>query len=243
MRLVIEQADFLTQELMEIIDQLPSHHKQVFNLYVIDNFSHEEIGKALDISPGTSKSHLARARKKIRELLYSKALEKQAERKESRRARLPLLFLSVNSSYVDRIFRRGLQNIAFKPSAPLDFDASINWNTIKITSFKGRLQPRVKYWIYGGGAFLILAGFLLIRQLMKEDDPGGSIKTSVLPASSDSIPTGSKMNRPCVLQDSIQHKDIKDRAASPVIIEKTIIERKTVIVHDTVQIPDQGHAR
>ncbi|HRQ50446.1 MAG TPA: sigma-70 region 4 domain-containing protein, partial [Agriterribacter sp.] len=37
-------------------------YRAVFNLYVIDGYSHQEIGKMLGISVGTSKSNLARAR-------------------------------------------------------------------------------------------------------------------------------------------------------------------------------------
>ncbi len=65
----------MRSELLDIINQLPDHHKLVFNLYVIDRYSHAEISKALGISEGTSKSHLSRARKKIREWLAQKSKE------------------------------------------------------------------------------------------------------------------------------------------------------------------------
>lgn len=48
--------------LLKIIQQLPERYRQVFNLYVLDGFSHREIAELLNISPGTSKSNLARAR-------------------------------------------------------------------------------------------------------------------------------------------------------------------------------------
>lgn len=73
---VIEEAGFSQQELLEVVDQLPLHHKTVFNLYVIDGYTHNEIGEMLKISGGTSKSHLARARKKIQQLLFEKAMLK-----------------------------------------------------------------------------------------------------------------------------------------------------------------------
>ncbi|MBA4055371.1 MAG: hypothetical protein C0490_11715, partial [Marivirga sp.] len=71
------RADFSEEELLEVINDLPEHHRLVFNLYVIDRFTHIQIGEELDISPGTSKSHLARARKKIKELLAQKAKKKR----------------------------------------------------------------------------------------------------------------------------------------------------------------------
>lgn len=57
------------KELLEVIDKLPVASRTVFNLYAIDGYRHEEISELLGISSGTSKSHLFKARKKIRELL------------------------------------------------------------------------------------------------------------------------------------------------------------------------------
>lgn len=48
--------------LLKIIQGLPDRYRLVFNLYVMDGFSHNEIAKMLEISTGTSKSNLARAR-------------------------------------------------------------------------------------------------------------------------------------------------------------------------------------
>lgn len=48
--------------LLKIIQELPDRYRLVFNLYVLDGFSHNEIAEMLNISNGTSKSNLARAR-------------------------------------------------------------------------------------------------------------------------------------------------------------------------------------
>ena len=48
--------------LLEIIQELPDRYRLVFNLYVLDGYSHKEIAEMLEISDGTSKSNLARAR-------------------------------------------------------------------------------------------------------------------------------------------------------------------------------------
>jgi len=55
-------ANISAQELMELIQQLPPRYRMVFNLYVIEGMNHQEIGKEMKISVGTSKSNLARAR-------------------------------------------------------------------------------------------------------------------------------------------------------------------------------------
>lgn len=48
--------------LLKIIHELPDRYRLVFNLYVLDGFSHNEVAEMLSISTGTSKSNLARAR-------------------------------------------------------------------------------------------------------------------------------------------------------------------------------------
>ena len=48
--------------LLNLIQELPDRYRMVFNLYVLDGFSHKEISKMLHIAEGTSKSNLARAR-------------------------------------------------------------------------------------------------------------------------------------------------------------------------------------
>jgi len=53
--------------LLTSIQQLPDRYRLVFNLYVMDNYSHEEIGQLLDISTEISKSNLWSARKILKE--------------------------------------------------------------------------------------------------------------------------------------------------------------------------------
>lgn len=50
------------EDLMEIIRELPPKYRMVFNLFAIEGYSHKEIGQMVNISEGTSKSNLARAR-------------------------------------------------------------------------------------------------------------------------------------------------------------------------------------
>ena len=64
--------------LLNLIQQLPDQYRLVFNLYVLDSYSHKEISKMLTISEGTSKSNLSRARKKLKI-----ALETQQKREQN----------------------------------------------------------------------------------------------------------------------------------------------------------------
>jgi RNA polymerase sigma factor (sigma-70 family) len=49
-------------DLLYIIKELPPKYRMVFNLYAIEGYSHKEISRMLNISEGTSKSNLSRAR-------------------------------------------------------------------------------------------------------------------------------------------------------------------------------------
>ena len=49
-------------DLMNIIRELPPKYRMVFNLYAIEGYSHKEISTMMNISEGTSKSNLSRAR-------------------------------------------------------------------------------------------------------------------------------------------------------------------------------------
>ena len=62
----------LKEKLMDCLCDLPAGYKTIFNLYVIDGFTHNEIAEELNISIGTSKSQLARARKLLQTIVKNK---------------------------------------------------------------------------------------------------------------------------------------------------------------------------
>jgi RNA polymerase sigma factor (sigma-70 family) len=53
------------EDLLSLIRTLPPAYQTVFNLYVIEGYSHKEIAEMLQINEGTSKSNLAKARMKL----------------------------------------------------------------------------------------------------------------------------------------------------------------------------------
>lgn len=61
------EEDVSLSFLLGIIQQLPDRYRLVFNLYVLDGYSHKEIADMLNISIGTSKSNLSRARVILKE--------------------------------------------------------------------------------------------------------------------------------------------------------------------------------
>lgn len=64
-------SDLSAKNLIRMIQTLPTGYRTVFNLFVIEGYSHQEIGELLEISEGTSKSQLSRAKAVLREMLKS----------------------------------------------------------------------------------------------------------------------------------------------------------------------------
>ena len=58
----IEEDEVSLDYLLNLIQALPNQYRLVFNMYVLDGYSHREVSNKLGISEGTSKSNLSRAR-------------------------------------------------------------------------------------------------------------------------------------------------------------------------------------
>jgi len=111
---VMRAAGFEKADLIAVLDLLPEHHRVAFNLYVFEAYTHRQIGAELGISPGTSKSHLARARKKIQKLLLAKAKDMHQKPK---RAALLLLFASwEKKNHLDGLYQSILSDFDILPS-------------------------------------------------------------------------------------------------------------------------------
>src|SRR5690606_14863081 len=65
----IDDEDISLKYLLQIIQELPDRYRLVFNLYVLDGYSHKDISEMLDITVGTSKSNLARARQILKQTI------------------------------------------------------------------------------------------------------------------------------------------------------------------------------
>lgn len=58
-----------TEVIINLLQQLSPAYRTVFNLYVIENMTHQEIAEYLNISVGTSKSNLAKAKQKLKKMV------------------------------------------------------------------------------------------------------------------------------------------------------------------------------
>jgi len=68
----VESADFpyTVNDVNNAVKMLKPGFRAVFSLYMFENYTHQEIANALEISLGTSKSQLSRAKLKVREIIF-----------------------------------------------------------------------------------------------------------------------------------------------------------------------------
>jgi RNA polymerase sigma-70 factor (ECF subfamily) len=57
---------------MKAVQELTPVYRTIFNMFVVDGYSHKEIAEQLGISEGTSKSNLAKAKKKLKKFFSDK---------------------------------------------------------------------------------------------------------------------------------------------------------------------------
>ncbi len=62
-------SQYTEKEILAAVQQLSPAYRTVFNLYVLEGYSHKEIGDLLDITESTSRSNLVKARIKLKEIL------------------------------------------------------------------------------------------------------------------------------------------------------------------------------
>jgi RNA polymerase sigma-70 factor (ECF subfamily) len=65
-------SQLAAEDIMQLIQKMPTGYRVVFNLFAIEGFSHQEIAETLQISESTSKSQYLRARAYLRQRIESK---------------------------------------------------------------------------------------------------------------------------------------------------------------------------
>lgn len=111
--------NFNHQELLQAIDHLSMNHKMVFNMFVIDHFSHYQISEILNISVKTSKLHLLRARKKIALLLLNEVDFKKTKINKSLFVSFALFF-GFGNFLLDNQIKKSFKNFEIQPEKPFN---------------------------------------------------------------------------------------------------------------------------
>ena len=69
-----------TKDIMNIVNELSPGYKQVFNMHVVEGYSHKEIADVLGITEGTSKSQLARAKGVLKKIIESRNINNKSDK-------------------------------------------------------------------------------------------------------------------------------------------------------------------
>ena len=244
----IRKADFTQEEIVEAVGQLPEHHRVVFNLYVFDHFTHKQIAEQLGISENTSKSHLARARKKLQQILFNKT-----QNRKRQMMALLLILPKLGKSAIDQWCQHQMAGFAIQPVASLSTaHLATAAGNVKLLSSIGLRTVSITLAI---GTTTAAVGTMVAVELHKptaspsEKSPQTSfVQQDTLSTDVDTIPTeimvpvqtGSNatqrpsefLTKETTVSDSVS--DAPQIPAPPVVVKKVIRKKNmTVVVKDT----------
>ena len=231
---IIAQADFSQEELLAAVNQLPEHHRLVFNMYVIDGYSHAQIAEELNISENTSKSHLMRARKRLQEILTE-----EAQHKRRRRAWL-LFFIPHREGFIDKLYQHSFSNFGVAPattaaSHAINFGAAAGHITVGSTATVTTAVATAT----------VAAGVGVGAVVMNTDEAPVSEPTPVVIAIDsianqlDTIPADTLnladtlVNLPPKPEPKTAKEKTKEKKKT-VVVKKKVIRHRKVVVTDTV---------
>ena len=218
---MLQKYDFTIQELLEAINKLPEHHRQVFNLYVIDGFTHKQIAEKLDISIGTSKSHLARAKKKLQQILNKKH--------ETKRSFILAIF-PCGFGRINRLYKKKFRNYEIPPQ---------NTSFLKTTNWTEAKPPRFTLYLSFIKGIVAIGIISIITVIV--------IKNNSKPIDLNSNSENQKIIDTISMKtDSISIQETTDsviktkpvQKSNPIVVKKQRITHKKVIVRDTLTIID-----
>lgn len=225
----IKTMTFTIAELIDTIDQLPEHHRLVFNLYILEKFTHAQIGEVLGVSEGTSKSHLARARKKLQQLLVEKTEENLSE-KEHKKALILLLSRHADEN-MDQIFRKCFDDFSIPPEHPLSLD-SISFSSKHIFSRSSFFTSNIKVFTVSITVPVILALVFVVSKMneQKQNQPMLEKITSF------SSPTATISQDSDILQTNLKQKQMKPLDSLALMLALSSGSVNTATAKDSIKI-------
>ena len=231
---IIEMANFTENELLDTINILPEHHRLVFNLYVIDKYSHIQIAEELGISVGTSKSHLSRARKKLQIALQTKAQEKQ-HTKNWKRA-LFAFILPAKSQSIDQLFQQQFWGFKILPKNPISLKV-LSASKATIPVIKSAIITTKSAIIAGVSTTVAIPAIIVgVNTIQIESN---NTETLLLD-SSNHITLVQDTIQPSIKADSVINAVFLDTIIkkSPVVVKRKIIKKNVVVVKKPVIMKD-----
>ncbi|MCA6067622.1 sigma-70 family RNA polymerase sigma factor [Chryseobacterium sp. RG1] len=233
---------FTREELLKSIDNLPPHHKSVFNLYYIENYSHAEISGLLSIPVNTSKSHLMRAKKFVQNYLLTHFVTKETQKNKT--AQL-LVFLGFGGLVWAQTFQSKFSDFSISPSKNLEIPSDISTNNLSFSSSDFWKQKV----IIGCTFFIIIIGSILFlnpnNSLIKtfnstlsdsKVEEKNSFLNEIKPNNDQKIYSENILKNDEISSKSISetNTDLKSENQSPVKA-KNLVSSKAIIKKDSAE--------
>ncbi|WP_165852305.1 RNA polymerase sigma factor [Chryseobacterium pennae] len=216
--------DFTQEELLSSIDSLPNHHKSVFNLYFIENYSHAEIANQLGITINTSKSHLLRAKKAVQSHLL-KTIQPATPKNRKKLTQL-LVFIGLGNLLWAQTFRSKFSDFSLSTSRILRIPEDVTPTPYPIP-VSSRLTKRMGT-VTGGGTLLIL---IIVCVIIYRPSRSIFFSNSIHSGNSETIENGIQPKTETEsLQNSIStinRYDVQENKQTTPEIEKTEIPEVT----------------
>lgn len=221
--------DFTREELLASIDSLPSHHKSVFNLYCIENYSHAEISNMLGIPVNTSKSHLLRAKKSIQSYLLNTILKPGTPKNKKKLTQL-LIFIGLGGLLWAQTFRNSFAGFSMSPSQPFTIPGTIDIQNISFTSHSNN-QWKVKI-IAASAVLLMVLSYILFFRPQKNNFSG-----STAPENNTESTTDKNEIKAASLNKSVTaFTDHKDSESTKLAGPDPILEKNKITVEKNLKI-------
>lgn len=251
--------DFTQEELLSSIDSLPHHHKSVFNLYFIENYSHSEIASQLGITVNTSKSHLLRAKKAVQNFLLN-TVNAETPKNRKKLAQL-LIFFGCGGLLWAQTFKNKFSDFSILPSKKFEIPDLISSQSFTISATSAAI-PKIGIITGSIALVIITVGVVIIfrpnnnsvfNDTNRDKEPE---KEEVFIENTDDITLNNKdqhiRNEGIVTEDNASEKEkiqeeknikikqkehhipvkdtVKDDIPQKIIVVKKIIQRDTIYV-------------
>ncbi|MFC5873876.1 RNA polymerase sigma factor [Chryseobacterium arachidis] len=239
--------DFTNEELLSSIDNLPPHHKSVFNLYFIENHSHAEISSLLGITVNTSKSHLLRAKKSVQNYLLNNFVNHNTPKKKM--AQLLVIF-GLGGLLWAQTFQNKFAQFKIQPLKKLEIPSD---HQINNSGFSSSNQAWKKKLMIGGTLLIIaIASVFLLNtrnSLISNNSsvPINKNQIGINPIQArknekksnpnrEKNPVGQHINEPHSTHNDLQNVTESKEKEQSLVIKKNL---KKTIIKDSVHEPSQ----
>lgn len=242
-------------KMLSLINEMPLGFRSVFNLYVFEKYMHHEIADMLNISVGTSKSQLQRARQLLQKKLFELINDKHRPKKKETIVLSAIIFgMNTDLEYIDSFAQKNLEGISITPEIFTAFGTVVKFTETPLigTAVKTKLLTifsKYTYWVTSALIGIPIAVIILSVTLQKpEMKATDSLKIENTPIDLPKIqeqktqlaPTTTDVSKnadPKTAATSLQEPIIQ-KSTDTIQIKKTIKVKKKVIVQQSINKSD-----